>query len=314
MAKIIVEQVQGGSGGTALTLPTADGTSGDFIKTDGSGALSFGAVDVASFPVDDNSLAIGAIFSHSNRQCVYSTGNWSTSGPWTTYYHELDDANSVTQAWNMALGDGQPQETDNATDSNKTWSGNHYQASRYKMFAHNRRLGYSMRYIRLYENGTSYPGCTWAIMPIRNKGSSSVDCSFKTTCSSRGNYAGTGKAVYTPTFSSGTNYANATGGAWTTLHSYDSSTDYYDHTATVTVPAGTTVLFMVTSTWNYRTTYQFFDSMLFRELHTAFTHADIECDLRMLETLHMGRSPAAIYNAATPYEMYTTCATLFGDR
>jgi hypothetical protein len=341
MAKIIVEQVQGGSGGAALTVPTAvatannqvvvgstggvlshsplampaaDGTAGQALETNGSGQLQFSAGAGAGAPPDDNDLIVGAIFSHSNRENVYSTGEWSTSGPNSTYYHELQQQSDMPQAWNMALGDGMPQASQNATSSYKTYAGN-FIHSRYKQYAHNRRLGYNYRYLRWGdENGTSYPGCTWAIIPIRNSGSSSVNCSFKTTCSSRGNYAGTGKAYYTPTFSSGTNYANATGGAWTLLHSYDSSTETYDHTATVPVPAGTTVLFMVTSTWCYRTTAQFFDTLVFRELQTAFTHSDIKCDLRMLEALHVGRSPAAIYNAATPYEMYTTCATLFGDR
>ena len=70
MAKIIVEEVQGGSGGEALTLPTADGAAGTFMKTDGSGALSFGAAESSPVP-DDNSLAVGAIFTTSNRQ------NWN---------------------------------------------------------------------------------------------------------------------------------------------------------------------------------------------------------------------------------------------
>ena len=313
MAKIIVEQVQGGSGGDALTLPTADGTAGQFVKTDGSGALSFGAVDVSSYPPADNSLSIGALFSHSNRQNIYSTGNWGTSGPNSTYNHELDNAADLPMAWNMLLGDGRPDASQNADSSYMTYSGN-WTGSRYKLFAHNRRLGYAYRYFYWHENGTSYPGCTWACIPIRNSGSSSVNCVFKTTCTTQGGYSGTGKAYYTPTFSSGTNYANATGGAWTVLHSNVSDHASYDNTCTVPVPGNTTVLFMVTSSWDYRTTYQFFDSLLFRELQTSFTHADIQCDLRMLEALYMGRQPAAVYNAATPYEMYTTCATLFGDR
>ena len=39
-SKIIVDQVQK-SGGTAFTLPTSDGADGTFMKTDGSGTLSF---------------------------------------------------------------------------------------------------------------------------------------------------------------------------------------------------------------------------------------------------------------------------------
>ena len=312
MAKIIVEEVQGGSGGDALTLPTADGTAGQFIKTDGSGALTFGGVDVSSYPPADNSLAIGALFSHSNRQNIYSTGGWTTSGPWTTYNHELDETNDLPQAWNMLMGDGMPKNSQNADNSYKTFSGN-WTGSRYKLFAHNRRLGYTYRYFYWHENGTSYPGCTWACIPIRNTGSSSVNCEFKTTCTTQQGYAGTGKAYYTPSGGTG-NYAGTTGGSWTVLHSNTSDSAHYDNTCTVPVPAGRTVLFMVTSSWDYRTSNQFFDTLLLRELQTSFTHSDIQCDLRMLEALYMGRQPAADYNVATPYELYTTCASLFGDR
>tara|TARA_S200000501_G_scaffold216155_1_gene202827 strand:- start:2167 stop:2910 length:744 start_codon:yes stop_codon:yes gene_type:complete len=42
MSKIVVDQIQK-SGGAALTLPAADGSSGNVLQTDGSGQLSFGA-------------------------------------------------------------------------------------------------------------------------------------------------------------------------------------------------------------------------------------------------------------------------------
>ncbi|MAD26240.1 MAG: hypothetical protein CMO44_18940 [Verrucomicrobiales bacterium] len=42
MSKIVVDEIQK-SGGVALTLPAADGSSGDTLQTDGSGNLSFGA-------------------------------------------------------------------------------------------------------------------------------------------------------------------------------------------------------------------------------------------------------------------------------
>ena len=298
----------------AVALPAADGTANQVLQTNGSGVTSFGTI--SSAPVlDDHDLIIGALYSHSNRENVYSTGEWSTSGPHTTYYHELQAAADQYQAWNMALGDGKPQASQNADSSYMTYAGNTVPHARYIQYAHNRRLGYALRYIHYgTENGTSYPGCSWMIMPIRNSGSSSVTCSFKTSCSTRGNYAGTGQMVYTATYSSGTNYANATGGSWTVLNSNDSDTDTYDYTASVVVPANQTVLYMVTSSWRYRTSYRFFDTLMLRELQTAFTDSNIKCDLRMLETLYRSRSPAAIVSAATPYEMYTSCATLYGDR
>ena len=104
------------------------------------------------------------------------------------------------------------------------------------------------------------------------------------------------------------------GAAGTVLNSYQGDDETHDYQATVPVPGNTTVLFMMTASWKYRTTYQFFDTCLLRSLHTTFSNANIVCDLRMLETLFMGRQPAAITNAAYPYELYTTCATLMGDR
>lgn len=172
----------------AVTYPAADGTANQVLQTNGSGVTSFGTISSAPVP-DDNDLMIGALFSHSNRENVYSTCEWSTTGPNGTYHHELDDASSRIAAWNMALGDGKPQQSANANSSHMLYSGN-WIHSRYKQFAHNRRLGYNYRYLRWGdENGTSYPGATWAIIPIRNSGSSSVDCVFKTTTSSRANYA-----------------------------------------------------------------------------------------------------------------------------
>ena len=320
-----------------LALPAADGVANKPVTTDGSNQLQFGgfalpagagtdgqvltstgtaaAWEAVSAPpvADDNDLIIGALFSHSNRQNVYSTGAWSTGGPNSTYYHELNDANSRIAAWNMLLGDGYPDQTNNATSSYMTHAGS-WIPSRYKSYAHNRRLGYNFRYFYWHPNGTSYPGCTWMCIPIRNNSASPINVVFDSTMSSQQTYAGSGHMYYTPTFSAGTNYANCTGGAWTVLNSYNSSNETRDYQATIPVPANTTVLYMVTSTWKYRTTYQFSDCCILRNLHTSFTDAAIVCDLRMLEALYMGRQPAATNSAATPYELYTTCATLFGDR
>jgi hypothetical protein len=314
MAKIIVEQVQGGNSGDALTLPTADGTAGQFMKTDGSGALSFGTLVVAGFPADDNDLMIGMVMSSSARDNVYSTGQWTSSGPNSTYYNDLHDASARTQAWNMMLGDGKPQA---AVSENLFYSNDQVgQFHREKIFAHNRRIGHSYRSLHYEPNDTSqsYAGVTFSCMPIRNKGSSSVDVAISTKRSCGSNdYGGSGVMYYTPTGGSGP-YAATTGGGWTVLNSYTSNDGDYKATYTVPVPAGRTVLLFMTSAHRYETTYQFKDTHAYAELQTMFTHADIQCDLKMLEALYSCRQPAAIYNASTPYEMYTSCATCYGDR
>jgi hypothetical protein len=331
MTKIIVDQIQKGSGGDALTVPTAaatkanqpivgstagvlshspvsmpaaDGTAGQVVKTDGSGTLGFTTIEGGTVP-DDNILSIGMVVSSSARRNLYSTGDWASTGPSTTYYNRLSDAASIYMAWNMLLGDGRPDET-TAMDSNDDrmfYSGDDgEQLHREMIFAHNRRLGHN------------YGGITISCIPIRNHASSgSTNVSLKVSRSGGSNYGGTGIVYYTPTYSSGTNYANATGGAWTTLEASTSSTDYVNYTATIPVAAGTTVLVMMTSNHRYMTTYRFKDTHVYYDLHTAFA-SDIKCDQRMLNSLWQGRQPAAAYNAGTPYELYTTCASLFGDR
>ena len=370
MAKIIVEQVQGGSGGTALTVPTAaatvnnqavvgstagvlshspialpaaaatannrpligattgalsfgavalpaaDGTANQVLQTNGSGVGSWGTVSSSPVP-DDNDLMIGAIFTTSMRENFYSTGTWSTSGPNSTYYNSLSDASAITQCWNMAFADGRPDSsTVTNNTSSMTYTNNDDGEARTKLFAHNRRLGWVAKQWERDYNQTNYSGITISILPIRNKGSAAVDVSLKRGFTSQSNYSGSGLVSYRPTYSSGTNYANATGGAWTTHHSYTSSSGYAggNNSQTITIPAGETILLMMTSQHLYHTTDMYHDIHVYGELQTMFTHADIQCDMRMLEALHSCRQPASVYNAATPYEMYTSCATCYGDR
>lgn len=52
-SKIVVNKIQSKESNTAFTIPTADGTNGQFVKTDGSGNLSFATVDTS---VDQTSL------------------------------------------------------------------------------------------------------------------------------------------------------------------------------------------------------------------------------------------------------------------
>jgi hypothetical protein len=41
---------------------------------------------------DDSENIIGSVVTNSARQQVYSTGEWSGNGAWTTYYHSWQDA------------------------------------------------------------------------------------------------------------------------------------------------------------------------------------------------------------------------------
>jgi hypothetical protein len=300
----------------AVAYPAADGTANQVLQTNGSGVTSWGTITSSPVP-DDNDLMIGAIFTTSMRENFYSTGTWSSSGPNSTYYNSLSDANSILQCWNMAFADGKPKASGMSNSTNDiTYTNNDDGEARTKLFAHNRRLGWVSKQWERDYNQQSNSGITISILPIRNKGSSNVDVSLKTGFTSQSNNSGSGLVSYRATYSSGTNYANATGGAWTTHNAYTSNTSYAGTTRTnsITIPAGETILVMMTSSHRYHTTDFMHDIHAYGELHTAFTHADIQCDMRMLEALHTCRQPAADYNVQTPYEMYTSCATCYGDR
>jgi len=221
----------------------------------------------------------------------------------------------------MLLGDGRPDSstyTNNSSSITYAMSNDETAGARTKLFAHNRRLGWVSKQFE-YDQGvgnSGYSGCTWSCLPIRNKGTTDVAIATKRGYTSYNNYGGSGLISYRATYSSGTNYANATGGAWTTHHSYTSNSGYAggNNSQTITIPAGETILLMMTSQHLYHTTDMYHDIHVYGELQTMFTHADIQCDLRMLEALHSCRQPASVYNAATPYEMYTSCATCYGDR
>ena len=263
---------------------------------------------------DDNILSVGMVMTSSARNNVYSTGEWSSSGPNSTYYNSMNGSNDWLQAWNMAMADGHP------TDGNGMFwvndDGDTFH--REKIYAHNRRMGHYYRDMYYYDNastGQDYAGVTFSVVPIRNHGSATANCVVKTYRSSgSGNYGGAGIIVYTPTGGAGT-YAGYTGGAWSLLHSYTSTNNNYGQTVTISVPGGETVLLLMTSAHVYHTTYRYKDSHFYYDLQDSFTEANnMKCDLRMLETLHTGRSPTATNSTATTWELYNTCAELFGDR
>ena len=88
MSKIIVDAIQK-TGGAALTIPAADGTAGQFLKTDGSAALSFAtAADATKLPLAGGTMTGATVFGDqlSSRfvakdyaETVYAGGNTSTA-------------------------------------------------------------------------------------------------------------------------------------------------------------------------------------------------------------------------------------------
>ena len=108
MSKIIVDAIQK-TGGAALTIPAADGTAGQFLKTDGSAALSFAtAADATKLPLAGGTMTGATVFGDqlSSRfvakdyaETVYAGGNTSTAVT-------LAETNGNVQTFTMPSGSG----------------------------------------------------------------------------------------------------------------------------------------------------------------------------------------------------------------
>jgi hypothetical protein len=313
MSKIIVDSIQK-NGGVPLTVPAADGTAGQVIKTDGSGQLGF--VDLPPTPInttipDDSEFIIGSVISNSARNNVYSTGEWSSSGPWTTYYHSWQDANSITQGWNMFMGDGVP----NGTSQPMFVNDGENAMTRVKEYANGDRLGNQQKDYFYYDNITSnYAGVTWRCTPIRNTTSAAVTRTLSVYLSSYDtSYGGACIFTYTP---DATTYAGTTGGTWQSNWNGGTNTASTNRTGSITIPANTTVLVFTLSTHQYATTYRFKDSNMLSGLATFFG-TELVCDLRMLETLataRVGHYDGVTNTVTHPWYIYPLTATMYGDR
>jgi hypothetical protein len=312
MGKLIVDQIQK-PGGSVFTLPTT-AAAGPLIS-DSSGNISVNTSPTTLLLPTDSWRIVGSITTQSARNNVYSTGEWSSSGPNSTYQNATAAGTSTAythQSWNMAMGDGVPNGTTEIA-YNSDYIG-HY--PRRIEYAHQSRMGWNYRTNFYYDNATSYGGVTWRIMPVRNTTSSSITRTLNFNYSSQDTYNGSALGYYTPTTSSGTNYANVTGGTWTQPFTTTGSTSSTSTNASITIPANTTVLVMLISAHQYVTTYYFIDTSMFYNLNTFFpTSGDLVCDNRMLQTLSMYRDTSSTNNAnSAPEQAYANCAILFGDR
>ena len=295
--------------GSTLSNLLPSGSNGQFLKTDGSGNFSFVTPSVVP---NDSALVIGTVATSSARQNVYSTGEWTSSGPWTTYQNATAAGSNLThttQAWNMFLGDG------NMVSSGTTENFfSHDYAGEYNReihYAANGRVGDWEKTWFYYENATSYGGVTWRVMPIRNTTGASITTTVYFGYSSYDTYNGAACGYFTPS-GTGTTYSATTGGTWTQGFTQTGQT-ITTSSMSVTIPANTTVLVMLVTSHIYLTTYYFDESNMFYNLPTTFS-TGLVCDLRMLNALAMARSPSSTASAASPHLIYNACATLFGDR
>lgn len=309
MSKIIVDQIQK-SGGAALTLPSADGTAGQFIKTDGAGVLAFQTPTVTfpGQPPADTSNIFGSVFTASARGNIYSTGEWTSSGPNSTYENATAAGTNATythMSWNMFLADGYPDGTTQIMYANDFRG----LENRQRFYANNNRLGVNQRELFYYENNTSYGGVSWHVLPVRNTTASSITKSLSYMYSSYNTANGAALGYYTPDAAT---YAATTGGSWTQPFTATGST-ITSGSSSIVIPANTTVLVMLVTSHNYQTTYYFKESNMFYGLGTFFS-SGLVCDLRMLEALSTLRTPSSTYTTSYPHQIYTGCAAVYGDR
>lgn len=304
MSKIVVDAIQK-SGGVALTLPVADGTAGQPLVTNGSGVLSFGSDK--SVP-DDTANLFGSVMTSSARSNIYSTGEWSTSGPNSSYFSETGAGSNATythMSFNMFLGDGYP----NGTSEIKYAGDFRGLENRTILYSNRDRIGPNQRELFYYENGTTYGGTSWHILPVRNTTSSSITKSLSFMYSSYGSYVGAALGYYTPNAST---YAATTTGTWNQPFTTTSST-ITTTSSSIIIPANTTVLVMLITSHNYQTTYYFKESSMFYGLGTFFS-SGLVCDQRMLHALATLRTPSATNAVSYPEQIYTGCAAVYGNR
>jgi hypothetical protein len=321
MSKLIVDNIQR-PGGALLTLPTVDGTAGQFVKTDASGNLSFGAT--YTFPsTGTNTVALeskgmfGSISSHTYRANTYSTGEWGSGGPSGgiyTNYQAFTDPNLI-QFVNMCLGDGKG----GAASTTDTYLGDDDRGSgaRALMFTNGNRLGYK-RDMFMYDNSTSNGGHSFRMMPLRNPTASPITITLSARATDYWSAGGEGTNLFviipnTSTYSTVTSITTTSLGTTQTT----TNTTGSNLSANYNIPANTTVIACLASTTAYQTTYRFKDTNYFYNLN-SIASAGIICDMCMLTSLYTSRfnlptSGTCIgTNLLAP--LWTNTATNYGDR
>jgi hypothetical protein len=304
----------------AFNIPATDGTIGQYIKTDGSQNLGWasmaytGPQSLTAIPLQEGKGIIGCVTTHSDRQNTYSSEEWTSSGPWTTYYnYAIESDNHAIQFWNMFLGDGQANRTDTTVSEYMQGGDSEHQFARTIQFASGKRLGYGRDFMH-WDNATSYAGHTWRVMPVRNTTTSPITITISGRCSDNGGgYEGACIAVFEPNT---TTYSTVTSVSGTRVAYFNASTQNQNLTGTYTIPAGKTVLVCLTSTDMYMTTYRFRDTNYFYSLDTTFPTGVI-CDMRMLYNLHNSRFVDIAYTGSFTSQIsaiWKQCAVNYGDR
>jgi hypothetical protein len=315
MGKLIVDQIQK-PGGSTFTLPST--AAAGVLQSDVSGNITIGSTKLLLVP--ETSSVVGMIVTTTAQANTYSTAGWTSNGPGAQLIQNAklgsvtDSYASTYGGWNMLMGDGAP----TATDTSIMYAYNREGLQlRQPYYANNKRIGHWMNRSYYNQNTTSdYTGLTYSVMPVRNTTSSAITRTFYVMHSSSfSSYGGASVAVFTPTTSSGTNYANVTGGAWTNVYAYTTDTASVTGNFSVTIPANTTILLFFGTSHQYATTNRFFDVHTYYNLDTSIDGTNLICDVRMLETLRTARNAGnTAGNTVNIPNYYTAAAALYGDR
>ena len=277
--------------------------------------------DIAGLVAPEGKGIVGRIASADawgNHTYNDSLGNPTSSGPWTTYYNYRPDLdNSSIQFLNMLLGDGM-----GGDGTSQLLFGNRSAniLGRSLQFSNGNRLGHDL-HVHYERNQQSYPGYTFACMPIRNTSASPIQTtvySYSSNYWSAG-YEGRALFYFQPNAASqNKKYSEVTGieGYILSTAGYTSSGAQGYQASNVTVPANTTILVCQSSTHWYHTTYQYVDLNYFTYLQTTFANSNIICDMRMLSALHKSRFQLQYTGSAAVVGrwIWLTCGTDFGDR
>lgn len=320
MAKLIVDTIQR-PGSTGLLFPLADGAAGSYVTTNGTGQMGFGAAQSfpaapapASFGPDltNTNRIVGSIVTHTDRQNVYSTGEWASSGPWTTYTNrDAHQDNNLIQFVNMALGDGFGA---GGTTNNFIGGDSESELGRQLEFSAGNRLGYD-RDFKHWDNITGQAGHSFRIMPLRNNSGAAITVAISAYVSDYWEQGTEGSCLFVLTPNTST-YSTVTSVASTRLSFTNTNTTKSRLSGDVSIPANTTVLVCLASTDRYMTTYRFQDCNYFDRLSTMLTNSNIRCDLRMLSSLYQSRFNLPSTGAASSAlaALWTQTATNYGDR
>jgi len=318
MSRITADQIQK-SGGAVFSLPVASGANNQYIQTDGQGNLSFNQPFMSDPAVPylispEGFGNIGSTISHTDRQNIYSTGEWTSGGPWTTWtaYQSHTDNNAI-QFMAMALGDGF---TTSGTSQYMQGADAENELPRRVQFTNGNRLGFS-RDTTKWDNVQDYAGHSMRVMPLRNTTSSPVTVNLYAYTSQywSSGYEGCQLFYFTPNTST---YSTVTGVTGTSIATSTSNARQVNLTGSATIPANTTILVCLLSTDWYTTTYRYKDTNFFYNLNTTCTTANgVICDMRMLSALARGKFTGLSYAGAFSglfATIWTSCATIYGDR